>query len=153
MIWINESGLDNCDLFFKNSLPITAIQVNLYPLRAELAVMDIFSDGRTAPRDALPMDAVSGLWRRYGLRDHDLPRAMERLLELGLIEVKPMRGHQAVVLTDRGTQWLRSAVGRLSRLLLIPRYLRKRMSALLRVSPSASPSPQRRGDDLPVAES
>lgn len=105
--------------------------MNLFALRAELAVMNILSEHRLRENEELPFVALNASWRRYGLRERDLPYAMSRLKEMRLIELHRNRGQRSVMLTAVGATWLRSLRSRVSRLLLLPRYLRAQVSLFL----------------------
>lgn len=125
--------------------------MNLFPLRAELAVMNILGEHRIGVSDAMPLSTLTTSWRRYGLRERDLPHAMSRLRTLGLIELHGRRGQRSVVLTQGGADWLRSPRSLVARLLLLPRYLRAQVSQFL--SPSQVPDQAaRRTSDHPRRE-
>ncbi len=126
--------------------------MNFHSLRAELAVMSILNEHRIAPTAALPLTLISSAWRRYGLRAHDLPRAVGRLETLGMIRRDRKDGHHRVVLTDAGAEWLVSLRGSSSMLLLIPRYLRHLAGQLLGHRQNPANCPRRRGTDGPPPE-
>jgi hypothetical protein len=120
--------------------------MNLFPLRAELAVMNILSEHRVHASDRMALSTITTSWRRYGLRERDLPHAISRLRTLGLIELHRQRGQRQVVLTDAGATWLRSPRSLLTRLLLVPRYLRAQLLQFLSLDAPAE-LPSRRVSD------
>lgn len=125
--------------------------MRLFALRAELAVMNILSEHRLRENEELPFVALNASWRRYGLRERDLPHALSRLKEMRLIELHRNRGQRSVMLTSVGTEWLRSMRGRVTRLLLLPRYLRAQVAQF--VAPGAADDhPDRRSTDHPRRE-
>lgn len=125
--------------------------MNLFALRAELAVMNILSEHRLRENEELPFVALNASWRRYGLRERDLPRALSRLKEMRLIELRRNRAKRGVMLTPTGAEWLRSMRGRVTRLLLLPRYLRAQVAQFL--APGAPDDhPDRRNTDHPRRE-
>lgn len=131
--------------------PRKAEPMKLFALRAELAVMNILSEHRIRASELLGVPTLSASWRRYGLRERDLPHAISRLRALGLIEQHRKRGQRCVMLTDDGAAWLRSPRSVISRLLLLPRYLRAQMSQFLSLAEAAD-EPVRRATDHPRRE-
>jgi hypothetical protein len=126
--------------------------MTLFPLRAELAVMNILGEHRLRAGEEIGMSALTTSWRRYGLRERDLPHAISRLQSLGLIKLHRIRGQRDVGLTDAGAAWLRSPRGMITRLLLLPRFLRVQVSQFLAL-PESSDHASRRATDHPRRES
>ena len=125
--------------------------MKLIALRAELAVMNILSEHRLRAHEDLPLLALSTSWRRYGLRERDLSHALSRLREMHLIENHRTRGQRGVALTPKGEAWLRSPRSMVSRLLLLPRYVRAQISQFLSLA-EPSDAPVRRATDAPRRE-
>lgn len=125
--------------------------MKLFALRAELAVMNILSEHRLQPSEGLPYFTLAASWRRYGLRERDLPNAVSRLKDLDLIELHRKRGQRTIVLTAGGATWLRSPRSRVSRLLLLPRYVRAQLTQFFSLTDPAD-EPDRRVSDHPRRE-
>ena len=144
------SGVDPTTLI-RLEIEVRRLTMKLFPLRAELAVMNILSEHRLQPGDVLRFFTLTDSWRRYGLRERDLPQAISRLELLGLIEVQRKRGQRTVLLTQAGATWLRSPRGIVTRLLLLPRYVRVQLSQFLSLTehPVAG---SRRATDQPTRE-
>lgn len=119
--------------------------VNLYLLRAELAVMNILSEHRLCARDSIAQAVVASSWGRYGLREHDLMRALVRLQALGLITAEHRRRRRHIVLSATGWHWLHSTKGTLVRALLLPRLVRSLFKSA--APPSANAAMRRRRSD------
>jgi hypothetical protein len=119
--------------------------MNLYPLRAELAVMNILGEHRLGAQDSIAQAVVAASWRRYGLREHDLTRALMRLQALGMITAEHKRRRRYIVLSLTGWHWLHSARGTLVRALLLPRLVRSLFKSA--ASPSANAAMRRRRSD------
>lgn len=105
--------------------------MDLFALRAELAVMNILGEHRLRENEELPLPVLNASWRRYGLRERDLAHAMSRLKELRLIKLHGRGVQRSVMLTSGGATWLRSLRGRMTRLLLLPRYVRAQVTQYL----------------------
>ena len=125
--------------------------MKLIALRAELAVMNILAEHRVRENEDLPFFTLAASWRRYGLRERDLPHAISRLRTLQLIELHRKRGQRSIMLTRNGMIWLRSPRSLVSRLLLVPRYLRAQISHFLAPTPPED-APVRRASDHPRRE-
>ena len=124
--------------------------MNLHPLRADLAVMNILGEHQIAASESMTQTAMTLSWRRYGLREHDLPKALLRLQALGMVRLERERGQRVVVLTEAGASWLHSSKGLSARLLLIPRFIGKLLSGWR--APSRYAPLRRRHTDGPPPE-
>lgn len=92
-----------------------------YPLRAELAFIHLLNERASVAPGPVDLLLARSEWPRYGLRETDLPPAMDRLLGLGLIGMNRARNRTLVVLTELGRDWLQSQEALVAQMLLLPR--------------------------------
>lgn len=123
--------------------------MNLHPLLAELAVMNILGEHRLRASESLAQTVVVTSWRRYGMREHDLVRAIERLQALGMVESRRKGGRRDLVLSQTGSDWLNSLRGICARTLLLPRLVR---NLFKQVRPGSTQTARRRKGDLRAPE-
>jgi hypothetical protein len=96
------------------------MELNIYQVRADIAVVGILRRQRCAGQGLASLAQLREEWPRYGLRQSDLYRSVVRLESLGLVSVERLKGLQWLALTRRGDRWAMSMRTWLHRLQMLP---------------------------------
>jgi hypothetical protein len=94
-------------------------------LRAELALMSIFRDLGVSADAPVPLVEITRRWSDYGVRVTDLPGAVDRLIQRGLLS-RRQEVPTYLARTPAGRSWFDEQPAWLEYQLLVPRALRAR---------------------------
>lgn len=95
--------------------------MNTFDARAELAVANALRRLQVQPGQPVDVERIQGIWSGYGIRDSDLPAAIERMVQSGRMARAGDPGCGTVTLTPAGERWSRAQPALMEYLLLVPR--------------------------------